>query len=223
MALSEPLHHLFTQSLHHSTLPTCWKIHKIVPIFKVGNSNCVKNYCSISLLSIVSKVLERLIFNKIISHISKSISPSQFGFTKNCSTLQQMLIFTDQFINSPLQTDVIYLDISEAFDSMSHSILLIKLWSMGITGTLWSWFKNYLTNCYQRISINNCYSDLLPVVSGVPQGSILGPLLFLVYINDMSSYIHESQLLKFADDAKCLSMLVHSLIIRLFKMTSLLF
>ena len=114
-----------------------------------------------------------------------------------------MPIFTDQIINSPLQTDVIYLDISKAFDSVSHSILLIKLWSMGITGTLWCWFKNYLTNRYQRVSINNCYSDLLPVVSGVPQGSILGPLLFLVYINNMSSYIHESRLLKFADDAKC--------------------
>ena len=108
-----------------------------------------------------------------------------------------MLIFTDQIINSPLQTDVIYLDISKAFDSVSHSILLVKLWSVGITGTLWSWFKNYLANHYQRVSINNCYSDLLPVVSGVPQGSILGPLLFLVYINNMSSYI------KFADDAKC--------------------
>ena len=93
-----------------------------MPIFKVGDSNCVKNYHPISLLSIVSKVLERLIFNKIISHISKSINPSQFGFTKNCSTLQQMLIFTDQIINSPSQTDVIYLDISKAFDSVSHSI-----------------------------------------------------------------------------------------------------
>ena len=139
VALSEPL----ITYLLNPTLPTCWKIHKIVPTFKVGDSNCVKNYRPISLLSIVSKVLEGLIFNKIISHISKSISPSQFGFTKNCSTLQQMLIFTDQIINSPLQADVIYLDISKAFDSVSHSILLIKLWSMGITGTLWSWFKNY--------------------------------------------------------------------------------
>ena len=74
--ISEPLHHLFTQSLHHSSLPTCWKIHKIVPIFKAGDSNCVKNYRPILLLPIVSKVLERLIFNKIMSHISKSISPS---------------------------------------------------------------------------------------------------------------------------------------------------
>ena len=111
-----------------------------------------------------------------------------------------MLIYTDHIINSSLQTDVIYLDISKAFDTVSHSILLTKLWSIGITGTTWSWFKSYLSACYQRVSINNCYSDLLPVVSGVPQGSILGPLLVLVFINDMSSYIHQSHLLKFADD-----------------------
>ena len=114
-----------------------------------------------------------------------------------------MLIFADQIINSPLQTDVIYLDISKAFDSVSHSILLVKLWSVGITGILWSWFNNYLSDRYQRVSINNCYSDLLPVVSDVPQGSILGALLVLVYINNMSSCIHESQLLKLADDSKC--------------------
>jgi len=82
-------------------------------------------------------------------------------------------------------------------------ILSHFIWSIGITGTMWSWFKLYLSARYQRVSINNCYSDLLPVVSGVPQGSILSPLLFLVFINDMSSYIHQSHLLKFADDTKC--------------------
>ena len=90
-------------------------------------------------------------------HISKFISPFQFSFTKHCSTLEQMLIFIDQTINSPLQKDVIYFDISKAFDTMSHSILLSKLWSNGITGVLWTWCKEYLTNCYQRVSINSYY------------------------------------------------------------------
>ena len=162
-ALTEPLYHLFSQSLRYATLPSSWKVHKIVPVPKAGDLTSVKNYRPISLLSNTSKVLERIIYNKIINHIGKDINPRQFGFTKNSSTLQQMLIFLDQIINSPQQTDVIYLDISKAFDTVSHSILLNKLWSIGITGTLWTWFKDYLSNRYQRVTINNSYSDLLPV------------------------------------------------------------
>ena len=223
-ALTEPLYHLFSQSLRYATLPSSWKVHKVVPVPKAGDLTSVKNYRPISLLSNTSKVLERIIYNKIINHISKDINPHQFGFTKNSSTLQQMLIFLDQIINSPQQTDVIYLDISKAFDTVSHSILLNKLWSIGITGTLWTWFKDYLSNRYQRVTINNSYSDLLPINSGVPQGSILGPLLFLVYINDMSSYIHHSQLLKFADDTKCFCHIsTLCLTIMLYRRTSLLF
>ena len=123
-ALCEPLHHLFTLSLRYAIVPSSWKIHKVVPIFKAGDPNSIKNYRPISLLSNTSKVLERLIFNKIIGHVTKSISPFQFGFTKNCSTLQQMLIFINQIIISPSQTDVIYFDVSKAFDTVSHSILL---------------------------------------------------------------------------------------------------
>lgn len=178
---------MFTISLRYGIVPTGWKVHKIVPVFKAGDPSSVKNYRPISLLSNISKVLERLVFNKVISHVNTSISPLQFGFTKKSSTLQQMLLFIDSIVNHPSQTDVIYLDISKALDTVSHGILLSKLWHFGISGSLWAWFKNYLSNRYQRVSINNNLSHTLSVVSGVPQGSILGPVLFLIYMNDITS------------------------------------
>ena len=119
-ALTEQLHHLFSLSLPYATLPSSWKIHKVVPVPKVGDPTSVKNYRPISLLSNASKFLEWIIHNKTVSHISKNIIPCQFGFTKNSSTLQQMLIFRDQIINSPLQTDIIYFDTSKAFDTVTQ-------------------------------------------------------------------------------------------------------
>ena len=93
--------------------------------------------------------------------------------------------------------------LSKAFDTVSHDILLNKLWYFGISGSLWAWFKNYLSNRYQRVSINNNLPHTLPVISGVPQGSILGPVLFLIYMNDIISSTQHSQLLIYADDTKC--------------------
>ena len=116
------------------------------------------------------------------------------------SSLQQLLLYFDNLCSSKKQTDCIYLDFSKAFDSIPHNELLMKLWSVGITDKLWTWFQSYLSNRRQFVSINNCSSDPLPVKSGVPQGSILGPLLFVIYINDLSSSIMYS---KFADDGKC--------------------
>ena len=150
--LCQPLHHLFSMSLQYAYIPSSWKIHKIVPIFKAGDKTSVKNYRPISLLSSTSKVLERLVYNKIVNHLVTQINPCQFGFIKGASTLQQLLTFFDFLTNSPTQIDTIYLDIRKAFDTVSHGILLNHLWSFGITGTLWSWFKCYLTDRVQQVS-----------------------------------------------------------------------
>ena len=107
-------------------------------------------------------------------------------------------------MSSDHQTDVIYFDFKKAFDSVPHNELLFKLKSMGISGNLWLWFKSYLSNHQQCVKVNNKHSYLLPVLSGIPQGSILGPLLFLIYINDIPDYVCNSLLYLFANDRKCL-------------------
>ena len=124
---------------------------------------------------------------------------------QNHSTSHQLLflkkIFEGFKINA--QTDVIYLDFRKAFDSVAHNELLAKLWHFGITGNLWKWFHGYLSPRMQCVKLDGILSHSLPVVSGVPQGSILGPLLFLIFINDITETVTSSDLLLFADDTKC--------------------
>ena len=206
ISLCEPIHHLFVQCLQQAYLPKEWRIHKIIPIHKSKDISSVKNYRPISLLCCISKVLERIVFDKVYDHLSMSLSNSQFGFLRGRSTVQQLLIFYDSVINAvacKAQMDVLYFDIKKAFDSVSHQTLLYKLSKFGLCGKVWEFFSAYLTSRLQCVSINNILSDLLPVTSGVPQGSILGPLCFILYINDLPSYIRHSLLVIFADDTKC--------------------
>ena len=196
---------LFNLSLSSGVSPHEWKVHQITPIFKSGDPHCINNYRPISLLCILSKVLESIVYSKIIDFIQKSLCLHQFGFLKNRSSVSQLLTSFSNIIQnceSGASTDQVFFDFSKAFDSVAHSILLFKLWRIGITGPLWCWFKNYLTDRQHFVQIDGFSSPLLPVKSGVPQGSVLGPLLFLIFINDIPDHISSSALFLFADDSK---------------------
>jgi len=181
ISLSKPLHYLFSLSLRKHTLPSDWLIHAIVPVYKSGDKTSANNYQPISLLCNISKILEQLICNKVSPHILKCISNRQFGFLRNRSTVQQLLILLNKITNTKNQSDIIHLDIRKVFNSIPRDDLLTKVRLMGISGNLWLWFKSYLSN-QQCIKIHNSYSDPLPVLSGIPQGSILGPLTYVSYL-----------------------------------------
>jgi hypothetical protein len=204
--LSPSITMLFNASLTEGKMPAAWKVANIVPIHKKGTKHEASNYRPISLLPVISKILERCIYNQIIDTLVPKITDTQHGFLKNRSTATQ-LMQTFSEINNTLdsggQTDLIYFDLSKAFDSVPHHYLLHKLKSFGINSTLHAWLTSYLTNRLQRVLINGSLSEWLPVTSGVPQGSILGPLLFLLYINDLPNILSENTLCAiFADDTK---------------------
>ena len=206
LGLCEPLHRLFTTSIRHHSIPAEWKIHRITPIFKSGDRDHAANWRPISLLSCTSKVLEKLVYDRLFAHLEQQISISQFGFQKKRSTQQQLLLFYNHILerkSASSQWDLIYLDFAKAFDSISHCELLVKLRSLGVHGDLWLWLREYLTCRQQFVQINNSRSEILPVRSGVPQGSVLGPLLFIAFINDLPDVVTHSRIGIFADDTKC--------------------
>jgi hypothetical protein len=167
--------------------------------------NEISNYQPISLLPIVSKVLERCIYDQLINHVSSELHNLQYGFLRGKSTTSQLLQVLHKLCESldkRIQTDVLYLDFAKAFDRVDHQLLLKKLSDFGVCGNLLSWFQNYLTACHKKVTILGKTSRI-PVLSGVPQGSIFGPLLFLVYVNYLPEKSTTSSVALFADDTKC--------------------
>ena len=206
-SISSTLCKLFNYSLSTGCYPAEWKCSNVTPVFKSGNKSMVSNYRPISLLSIPSKILERIVHRKLLHHlISNSIlSPRQFGFRPGSSTQEAILTATHDWqscLDRGLSSAALFLDMSKAFDKVPHHKLLLSLAAVGVSGPLLQWFKSYLSNRTQTVVLSGHSSSSIPVKSGVPQGSILGPLLFIIYANSLAqlNLSPESSIILYADD-----------------------
>ena len=197
---------LFQKSLDNGVIPDEWKKAKISPVFKKGDKGKAENYRPISLTSIPCKLLEHIVCSSIMSHLDrfKILNDAQHGFRKNRSCETQLITTLRDFstsLNDKSQTDAIFLDFSKAFDKVDHQILLSKLHGYGINPTLVTWAESFLLGRTQSVIVDGTESSPLPVLSGVPQGTVLGPLFFLVYINDITKNISPGTTVRlFADD-----------------------
>ena len=204
--LAEPLAFIFNETLRRGKIPQDWKRANVSPIFKKGSRNLAENYRPISLTSIVCKMMETLIRDRLMQHLKdeKLLSPKQHGFISGRSTVTQLLNYLDKCIQDTVDghvVDAIYLDFAKAFDTVPHRRLLGKMEAYGISGAILEWVKDYLSGRTQTVLVNGERSDTAPVISGIPQGTCLGPLLFVIYINDLLDDI-ESDGFLFADDTK---------------------
>jgi hypothetical protein len=203
-AIVKPLTRLFNKSLSICIFPEIWKRANVLPLYKKGNRSIPNNYRPISLLSVVGKIFEKAIFKHTFNHIRDNhlFTRFQSGFMPGDSNTNQLVHLYHVFckaIDQKKKIRIVFCDISKAFDRVWHEGLLYKLGNMGIKGNLLTWFKSYLNGRKQRVVIQGSSSEWGSIKAGVPQGSVLGPLLFLVYINDIASVV-QSKISLFADD-----------------------
>ena len=197
---------IIKQSFETSHFPASLKIARITPIFKEGDKNNVNDYRPISVLPIFSKIFEKAAYQQLYQYLELNsfLNNNQFGFRSKKSTTHAIINFL-QYLYENLDSGKlifsIFLDFRKAFDSVNHDILLSKLQIYGIRGQALDWFRSYLNNRQQYVHVNKCESSLETIKCGVPQGSILGPLLFLIFINDITKSSNIFKYILYADDS----------------------
>ena len=206
--ISTPLTHVLNMSLQEGMVPLEWKEANSIPLFKKGSRNKSVNYRPVSLTSVICKLLEKIIRDHMTDFLVKHklINPSQHGFLKARSCLTNLLCFFEEitkWLDEGSPVDIIYLDFQNAFDKVPHQRLILKLKSHGMGNSVINWIDLWLTDRRQRVVVDGEVSSWKSVLSGVPLGSVLGPILFLVYIDDLEEEV-TGNILKFADDTKLL-------------------
>lgn len=207
--LALPLATIFNYSLITGAIPEEWKRAQVTPIFKDGSRQDTSNYRPISVIPLCMKVFEKVVHAQLYEHISHNNLLNQFqsGFRSGYSTTTALRDVSDYLYDQRRlgnMSGAIYLDLKKAFDTVDPDILLQKLFAIGIQEMEFQWFKSYFTDRSQRVSVNGASSDTLPIECGVPQGSILVPLLFTLYINDLPEVTKHSKVVLYADDTALL-------------------
>ena len=204
-SISPSLTRILNLSLQSGSVPSCWKAANVTPVFKKGDKQDPNNYRPISVISTLGKILERVVYTRLLDHLNvhNILTPFQSGFRPNHSTEDVLLRTVEDWrfdVDRGKAVAAVFIDFTKAFDSISHSLLLRKLHTIGVVDTALCWFQDFLSNRRQRVVIDGHSSSWLYVQQGVPQGSLLGPLLFSIYTNDMPSVVTKASINMYADD-----------------------